>query len=65
MAKLTIYVRFPPDGVPFVVTGRVAWALTELVIRHLPSLANALAKAMESAIALDYIAEYHPNANDS
>ena len=34
-------------------------------IRHLPSLANALAKAMETAIAVGSIDEYHPNANDS
>ena len=31
MVWLTIHAQFPPDGVPFVVTGRVAWALTELV----------------------------------
>lgn len=31
MAKLTIQARYAPDGASFVVTGRVAWALTELV----------------------------------
>lgn len=34
-------------------------------IRHLPSLANALAKAMETAIAAGLIVEYSPDAQDS
>ena len=31
MAKLIVHARFLPDGFPFAVTGRVAWALAELV----------------------------------